>query len=802
MWWDVSKENFGHKGNVALWFMRLNRHGAVFLCLPLLFCALLAGGLVFLQENNDGRIFFDKASSERQKLIALEQKFTETNSLLIALSTEGGDVFAPDVLKAIVEITERSWLLPYVTRVDSLSNFQRISSVDDDVVIESLFTAENIPSKEMRDEIRKYALSETDLIGQILSPDGAVTAVAINVAAPRGDSKAINEIMAEVEALRQKIQSNYSGISLYVTGDIPLDNAFAEAYAYDLQYLFPVFLSVVFLVCCFFFRSFLLSFVILSMMILVVAATMGSAGFLGIDLTAGTSVVPIILITISLADFIHLLSAVRIGMGKGLEERQAVLRSLERNFLPISLTSFTTLIGFLSLNFSDAPPFQDLGNLVAIGIFISYLITFTFFPALLMRMKLRHIFNRNYATFTVSPNFISRFSHTLIQKRGIVSSIVIMIALVISSGLTRIEFDDDWVKYFDQENSFRHDTEFVVGHLTGVDTIEYIISSGPESRVTDSRFLQQLDRFGVWARAQPDVVHVSSIVSLFKKINAHMAPFPATALANDPASGPASDPASDLTRAENWPVAENSDLNAQYLLMYEMSLPAGLDLNDRVDIARESTRLTVTARDLTSRQMRQLDMRVSQKLREMKLIEPDESGTGIPLMFANLSERNIKSMLTGILFALIVVSIVLTLSFKSVTLGLISFVVNVLPIILGFGIWGWFYQYIGVSLTVVAAIAFGIVVDDSIHFITKYSKEIKAEKGDTIKALTTTFREVGGALVMTTTILVMGFLILSFSLFQPTWGLGLICAIMITIALLYDFLLLPILLTIRRDKTC
>ncbi|MCF6216791.1 MAG: MMPL family transporter [Emcibacter sp.] len=784
MWWDFSKIN----SLLGLWFGCLKRKRLAFLFFPLLFCLILAGGVVLLQENNDGRIFFDEASPDRQKLVALEEKFTETNSLLIVLSADGGDVFAADVMSAILDVTEQAWLLPYVTRVNSLGNYQRISSMDDDIIIESLFSPDSILSATEREEIKKYALSETDLIGQILSPDGAVTAVAINIAAPRGDSKAINVIMAEVESLKEDMQSKYSGISLYITGDIPLDNAFAEAYAYDLQYLFPFFLCVIFLVCYFFFRSFLLSAVILVMMILVVAATMGSSGFLGIDLTAGTSAVPIILITISLADFVHLLSAVRIGMRRGLDEMQAVQRSLERNFLPISLTSFTTLIGFLSLNFSEAPPFRDLGNLVAIGIVISYLITFTFFPAVLVGMKLSHIFKKSHSVLTVPPgvisDFISRFSHMLLKRRAMVSCAAIFVAVVISSGLTRIEFDDDWVKYFDEKNNFRMDTEFVVGHLTGVDTIEYIISSGKEGGVTDARFLNELDQFGAWALAQPEIIHVSSIVSLFKKINAHMSPLSAQ----------------ETTKAETHGIAENSELNAQYLLMYEMSLPVGLDLNDRIDIAKQFTRLTLTARDMTSRQMRNLDFRVSQKLREMKLIKPDESGTGIPLMFANLSERNIKSMLFGILFALVMVSVVLTVAFKSLSLGLISFFVNILPIILGFGIWGWLYQYIGVSLTVVAAIAFGIVVDDSIHFITKYSKAIKEKKGDVTEALITTFREVGGALVMTTFILVMGFLILSFSQFQPTWGLGLISAMMITIALLYDFILLPILLTISRRK--
>lgn len=342
----------------------------------------------------------------------------------------------------------------------------------------------------------------------------------------------------------------------------------------------------------------------------------------------------------------------------------------------------------------------------------------------------------------------------------------------------KIEFDDDWVKYFDQDNDFRQDTEFVVSHLTGVDTIEYIVSAEKGGRITDANFLNRLDKFGSWALEQPEIIHVSSIVSLFKKINFHM---------NTTSEG---------ETGMQQVIAKDSNLNAQYLLMYEMSLPVGLDLNDRIDIDKEATRVTVTAQDLTSRQMRDLDLRLSDKLKGMNLIKLQEGGSGIPLMFANLSERNIKSMLSGIVFALVMVSLIITLAFKSLKLGFISFTVNVLPIVLGFGVWGWFYQYVGVSLTVVAAIAFGLVVDDSIHFITKYNKALKEKSGNVVEALSVTYAEVGGALLMTTFILVMGFMILSFSLFQPTWALGMISAVMINIALLYDFLLLPALMVI------
>ena len=756
------------------WFGILDQYAWSFLFIPLFFCILLASGLLSLTENNDGRIFFDEAGQERQQLLALEQRFTETNSILLILSVNEGDIFAPEPLNAILEVTELAWQLPYVTRVNSLSNYQHILSEQDDVIIQDLFTEDSLRDEKLISQIREYALSENDLVGQILSQDGKTTAIALNIAAPRGESAAIETIMAEVAALKDKIEGTTQGLAVYITGDIPLDNAFAEAYTYDLQYLFPAFLLAIFLVCYFFFRSLVLSSVILFMMVSVVAATMGSAGYLNIDLTAGTSGVPIILITIALADFIHLLSAMRLNMRSGHGQKHAVEQAIKNNFLPISLTSFTTFIGFISLNFSEAPPFRDLGNLVAIGIIISYLMTFTFFPVVLARLNLEQILTGKVSRLSIPPVFISSLSEAIVNKSKLVTALVIAGSIVICGGLTKIEFDDDWVEYFDQNNSFRQDTEFVVKNLTGVDTIEYMLLAEKGRRITDVDFLNRLDHFKYWAESQPEIIHVASIVSLFKKMNFHM-----------------------NKGSETVPIlANNSDLNAQYLLMYEMSLPVGLDLNDRIDIAKEATRLTVTARGLTSRQMRSLDGRVSDKLKQMRLLAPDGGGTGIPLMFAALSERNIKSMLSGIAFALVVVSVVITIAFKNLKLGVLSFIVNILPIVLGFGIWGWFYHTIGVSLTIVAAIAFGIVVDDSIHFITKYSKEIKHKNGNMAEALNATYIGVGGALVMTSTILVIGFMILSFSVFQPTWGLGLISVIMICIALLYDFLLLPALLVL------
>ncbi|WP_417623757.1 efflux RND transporter permease subunit [Paremcibacter congregatus] len=760
------------------WFDLLNRYRFLFLTVPLILCFLFAWGVMSLRENSDGRIFFAPESDERQALLSLEQNFTESNSLLLVVNTDGADLFEPRALEILLQLTEQAWQIPYVTRVNSLTNFQRVSSEEDEIVITSLITPEMLASPAQIDEARVYALSDQDLLGQIISEDGKTAAIALNIAAPRGDSAVLAEIMAAVENLKNAAAQDDDQLKFYITGDAPLDAAFSESYAHDLEVVFPFFIVMVFAVSFYFFRSLRVAGLILLLMALVVSATMGIAGYSGIELTAGTSGVPIILMTISLADFIHILSSLRRKITLGHAGKDAVHEALRHNFLPITLTSFTTFIGFISLNFNDAPPFQDMGNLVAIGIVLSFFLTFTFFPAVLLGMKLDRVFPKNMKTVSQNSRYAEYFARFICQWRSAVMVVTVLVAIFVCRGIWLVELDDDWVKYFDETNNFRQDTEFVAGHLTGVDTIDYHVVSDYNGGVVNADFLAKLDVFEKWALQQPEIVHVTSIVSIFKKMNRHM---------NGASPG----------KSE---IAENHDLNAQYLLLYEMSLPMGLDLNDRIDISKESTRVTITGTDMTSQQMRRLDHKVSQKLQTMNLVDDGVTGTGVPLLFANLSERNIHSMLTGIGFAIGLVSLIIMIVFRSVKLGIISFVVNILPILMGFGVWGWAYQYVGLSLTVVAAIAFGIVVDDSIHFITKFQKSLNEPGQDSENALVSTFSEVGGALMMTTFILVLGFGVLCFSTFQPTWALGLISAVMITIALIYDVLLLPAILVMFPSK--
>ena len=175
--------------------------------------------------------------------------------------------------------------------------------------------------------------------------------------------------------------------------------------------------------------------------------------------------------------------------------------------------------------------------------------------------------------------------------------------------------------------------------------------------------------------------------------------------------------------------------------------------------------------------------------------------SGVSIVFAHLSERNIDSMLRGTTIGMALISFILMWVFKSVRLGVVSLVPNFLPAIMAFGLWGYMVGRAGLPASVFTAMAFGIIVDDTIHFLSRY-RSARSEGQSAADAVRHAFRKVGRALWTTTVVLSLGFLVFASSGFEVSWALGLLVTITIVFALLCDFLLLPpLLMAIDRRKT-
>lgn len=315
-------------------------------------------------------------------------------------------------------------------------------------------------------------------------------------------------------------------------------------------------------------------------------------------------------------------------------------------------------------------------------------------------------------------------------------------------------------------------------HLTGIYLLEYSLPAGGEGMIANPEYLQRVEAFANWLRQQPEVLHVNTITDIMKRLNKNMH-------GDDP----------------SWyKLPDNQELAAQYLLLYEFSLPFGLDLNNQINVRKSATRLTASLKSISSEQLLTLDQKAAQWLKDNVPAYMQTHGASPSVMFANIGHRNIRAMLKGTTVALVLISLILMFSLRSVRIGLLSLIPNLAPIGMAFGLWGMFVGQVGLALSVVSGMTIGIVVDDTVHFLSKYLRARREQGLSSEQAVRYAFHTVGTALWVTTLVLMLGFGVLAFSDFELNAGMGLLTAITIGLALLADFLFLPPLLMKFGDK--
>ncbi len=754
----------------ADWIMQ-NRWLALLLSLFLVFA--LGSGARLLKFDNDYRIFFDGDNPQLIAFENLQDTYTKNDSVIMAIAPKDGNVFTKETLAAVADITERAWQTPYSIRVDSVTNFQHTSADGDDLTVRDLVEdADSLTPKALQ-EIRDIALHEPLMVHRLISEKGHVTTVNISVEQPEIDvTKEIPEIVNSIRALESYIHTTYPDLDVYLSGIVMMNNAFPEASMYDMSHLIPLAILIILALVYFLLRGIAGTFATLLVIIFSVIAAMGSAGWLGIHLSPPAMSAPTIIMTLAVADCVHILSNWIQGMRKGMDKINAMRESMRINFGPVFLTSVTTAIGFLSLNFSDAPPFRDLGNISALGVIFAWVLSVAFMPALvtLLPSKIKKKETESSPMgMDKLANFVIKYQKKLLIGMGIVSIILI-------SFLPKNELNDVFVEYFDERIQFRTDTDFIVKNLTGIYFVDFSLKSTETDSVSEPKYLQQVEDFSNWLRTQPEVIHVNTLTDIMKRLNRNMH-------GDDDAQ---------------YALPEQQDLAAQYLLLYEMSLPYGLDLNNQIDISKQSTRLTVTMKTISTQEILDFEQRVQDWMHQ-NTPSIQTWGSSPSIMFAHIGMKNIVSLLIGAATALTLISFILIIALRSARYGLVSLIPNLMPAGLAFGLWAVVDGQIGLGLSVVTSMTIGIVVDDTVHFLSKYLRAKREQGLSAEEAVRYAFSTVGSALWVTSIALIGGFMVISTSSFALNSEMGLLTSVVIAFALIADFLFLPPLL-IMLDK--
>ncbi|MFT7681746.1 MAG: putative RND superfamily exporter protein [Moritella dasanensis] len=730
--------------------------------LSIIFCGV---GLKYLTLASDYKVFFDKNDKGLLQLERLQQTYTKTDNVFVMIKPPEEDVFTINTIKLLHNLSQDFWQVPHSSRVDSITNYPHSFAKGDDILIEEFVYEKEEITPERIEFMAQEIPAEKDLVGKLITEKGDYTALNITILLPGKDNKKETlDVNQAVEEIVARYQLKYPDYEFYSSGITVMNGAFMKAAKKDFATLIPLMMVFVLIAAGFILGSIKAAVIMLGIVLLSFVGALGTAGWLGIQLSAPSISAPIIMFTVIVASSIHIITYIKSKRVEGASAKQAVLYSYQRNVKPIILSHITTIIGFLAMNTSSSPPFRDLGNIVVFGVLISLIFILTLLPFILSKI--------NLSTKPSPVINISRFSKGIaefvITNRRIIVFIMLPTALGISSLSINNQLNDNLVKYFDESVEFRQHAEKIDEYFSGIYNVDYSLETGTENVIFQHEYLSFIERFEDWLTQQPEVVSVDSPLHRIKDLNRLMH-------YDDDAF---------------YRINKNEQTNAQNFLLYELSLPFGRDTSNYISIDKSSLKVTARMRNQSSQGILDFESKANQWLAFNKLSNINVEYSSPTVIFAHVGAINIVNLLQGAFVALVIISFAMVFIFRSAVIGMISLIPNILPIAAAFGSWSLLNGQISMGLAGVAAMAIGIVVDDTVHFLFQYLNGLKQGLSPE-DAVRQTFDKTMTAIIISSVLLVVGFMLLATSSFEKNADIGMLTSVTILLAVIFDLLLLP-----------
>ena len=737
------------------------RYLSILFCLVLLIASFRGvGGIAF---SPDMEQFFPEDYPISENHAHIEDTFYSSDSVIIAIGVDEGTVFNPRILNLIEEITDKAWSTPHSIRVDSLSNFSFVRAEIDDLVVEP-FIEESLEWDQKKINERSTLIEkEEQAYGTILSKDKKTTFINISIDAPRDDvEKEYAESMEHIFAFMDPLKKEYPEADMRYAGIVYIEYLSPLIVKAEMPVLIPTLLFVILLSLFILLRNVVAVISSLVVIIFSVITAVGILGHFNTTVSQPFLMVPILVATLAVADCVHLFN---VYFQNKLEKnaKDSIIKSLRLNLEPLLLTSLTTSIGFLCLNLAPIPALRVVANGIVIGVIAAFVFSIFFLAPLMSFFNVKA--SSQIENQTKLSKRVGQFS---LKNRKKIIWLVPLFSAFLMSFIPLNETKDNPMEFYSERfTSVAEDTKWLAKRLGGTFLVTYEYVS--EDLVSDPEYLRQLDEFTTWLENQDEVLSVNSLSKIVKNLNR-------TLNGND----------------QSWYVIpEDSELIAQYLFFYEMSLPFGLDLTSTINQERTSTKVTVSLKEIDSKAFIEFYDRVDDYA-SLSIVSGNLSGGGgtrsvMAFMGMLLAEQLMYALIIGF----IVITLAIALFYRSLSAGLITAIPNILPIGVAFGIWGIFSSNVSMLVSLGIGCTLGIVVDFSVHFLSKYLYARRSLSLSAEESVLYAFETVGFPLTIMTVSLCMGFAVLFLASFMPLRGFAGITMISFVAALIIDLLLFP-----------
>ena len=737
------------------------RYLSILFCLVLLIASFRGvGGIAF---SPDMEQFFPEDYPISENHAHIEDTFYSSDSVIIAIGVDEGTVFNPRILNLIEEITDKAWSTPHSIRVDSLSNFSFVRAEVDDLIVEP-FIEESLEWDQKKINERSTLIEkEEQAYGIILSKDKKTTFINISIDAPREDvEKEYAESMEHIFAFMDPLNKEYPEADMRYAGIVYIEYLSPLIVKAEMPILIPTLLFVILLSLFILLRNVVAVISSLVVIIFSVVTAVGILGHFNSTVSQPFLMVPILVATLAVADCVHLFN---VYFQSKLEKnaKDSIIKSLRLNLEPLLLTSLTTSIGFLCLNLAPIPALRVVANGIVIGVVAAFVFSIFFLAPLMSFFNVKA--SSQIENQTKLSKRVGQFS---LKNRKKIIWLVPLFSAFLMSFIPLNETKDNPMEFYSERfTSVAEDTKWLAKRLGGTFLVTYEYVS--EDLVSDPEYLRQLDEFTTWLENQDEVLSVNSLSKIIKNLNR-------TLNGDD----------------QSWYIIpQDSELVAQYLFFYEMSLPFGLDLTSTINQERTSTKVTVSLKEIDSKAFIEFYDRVDDYA-SLSIVSGNLSGGGgtrsvMAFMGMLLAEQLMYALIIGF----IVITLAIALFYRSLSAGLITAIPNILPIGVAFGIWGIFSSNVSMLVSLGIGCTLGIVVDFSVHFLSKYLYARRSLSLSAEESVLYAFETVGFPLTIMTVSLCMGFAVLFLASFMPLRGFAGITMISFVAALIIDLLLFP-----------
>ena len=728
-----------------------------------------ASQLPRLQIDNSNEAFFVEGDPTQQRLDAFRETFGNDDFVFILVDVE--DAFASATLARLAEFSDRLELeVPHLSNLTWIGNAEWIEGVPGGIVIDELVPDIALPARDL-DALGDKAANDPLYRDRLVSADRGTVGILlefenypeIGIDPCKDSPPVIDAIVAE-----------FADLDAHVVGGPIADYAMDARTATEGPRWAVVALLGMCVALAFTTRSVRGVLVPAATVILSVVWTMGLVAVLGFKLNLLGVLVPTLLLCVGIGDSMHVVAELRQVRREGLGLKAGLARTLDLVTRPIVITTVTTAAGFLAFLATDLAPLRELGLQAAVGVVIAFVMTYLFAVPVLS-------FGRDETTGSQAesgPDVFDRLSATVgfVEKRPTAVGVgSLLVATAVGFGITRLEVETNTIKAMAEDYPLRVAFEYVDEAMGGSMSIEIVIDSGQADGIKSLALLRKVDRLQRFLEQHPLVTQTSSVIDQLKQMN--------RAVYED--------------RPEACRLPASDAQVAEYLLLYESG--GGSQLDQYVAFTYDQLRVQARTKSIAFGETRELQSALAEFVAS-EFAPPDDTGadvevyaTGMLPMFQHIGDLIAEGQARSFTLAFCAIAVILILSLRSVALGLIAMIPNVLPVIVALGAMGWAGAEFNMIMLVLAPMVLGVAVDDTVHFFVRYRRYFD-ETGSYMGAYRETLRTVGRPLLFTTLVLVIGFSGFLITVFDGPRDFAFASFVAFTSALLAEFLLAPVLL--------